>query len=52
MDCEWRSMFDFNLMKIAGEQIKSGSTLSEALDVAKGDLYVKSEETFHPFYPP
>ena len=35
LDCEWRSMFDFNLMKITAEQIQSGRTLSEALDVAE-----------------
>ena len=28
-------MFDFNLIEIAAEQVKAGSTLSEALDVAK-----------------
>jgi len=28
-------MFDFNLMKITAEQIQSGRTLSEALDVAE-----------------
>ena len=42
--CEWRSMFDFNLMKITAEQIQSGRTLSEALDVAEARRIYLSEE--------
>ncbi len=37
-------MFDFNLVKIASEKIKSGSTLSEALDVAEARRIYLSEE--------
>ena len=44
LDCEWRSMFDFNLMKITAEQIQSGRTLSEALDVAEARRIYLSEE--------
>ncbi len=42
-------MFDFNLMKITAEQIQSGRTLSEALDVAEGRRVYLSEEWTHPF---
>jgi hypothetical protein len=45
-------MFDFNLVKIAGEQVKSGSTLSEALDQAEAQRIYLSEEWIHPFYLP
>ncbi len=37
-------MFDFNLMKITGEQIQSGRTLSEALDVAEARRIYLTEE--------
>ena len=47
-DREWRSMFDFNLMKITAEQIQSGRTLSEALDVAEARRIYLSEEWIHP----
>ncbi len=49
LDCEWRSMFDFNLMKIMAEQIQSGRTLSEALDVAEARRIYLSEEWIHLF---
>ncbi len=49
---QWRSMFDFNLMKITAEQIQSVRTLSEALDVAEARRIYLSEEWTHPFYPP
>ena len=49
LDCKWRSMFDFNLMKITAEQIQSGRTLSEALDVAEERRIYLSEEWTHPF---
>ena len=52
LDCEWRSMFDFNLMKSTAEQIQSGRTLSEALDVADARPIYLSEEWSHPFYLP
>jgi len=45
-------MFDFNLIKITAEQIHSGRTLSEALDVAEGQRIYLSEEWTHPFYLP
>ena len=41
LECEWRSMFDFNLMKITAEQIQSGRTLSEALDVAEAGVFIR-----------
>ena len=44
LDCEWRSMFDFNLMKITAEQLQSGRTLSEGLDVAEARRIYLSEE--------
>ena len=37
-------MFDFNLVKIAGAQVKSGSTLSEALDQAEAQRIYLSED--------
>ncbi len=52
LDCEWRSMFDCNLMKITAEQIQSGRTLSKALEVAKARYIYLSEEWIHPFYLP
>jgi len=42
------SMFDFNLMKITAEQIQSGRTLSESLDVAKARHIYLTEEWTHP----
>jgi hypothetical protein len=42
-------MCDFNLMKITAEQIQSGRTLSEALDVAEARRLYLSEEWTHPF---
>ena len=41
-------MCDFNLMKITAEQIQSGRTLSEALDVAEARRIYLSEEWPHP----
>ncbi|MDA2934349.1 hypothetical protein MYX82_08390 [Acidobacteria bacterium AH-259-D05] len=52
LDCEWRSKFDFNLMKITGEEVKFGRTLSQALDVAEQRRIYLSEEWIHPFSPP
>jgi hypothetical protein len=40
-------MFDFNLMKITGEQTQSGRTLSEALDVAEARRIYLTEEQPH-----
>ncbi len=45
LDCEWRSMFDFNLIKITAEQIQSGRTLSEALEVAEARRIYLSVES-------
>ena len=42
-------MCDFNLMKITAEQIQTGETLSEALDVAEVWRIYLSEEWTHPF---
>ena len=50
LDCQWRSMFDFNLMKITAEQIQSGRTLSEALDVAEARRIYLSEGWTPLFY--
>ncbi len=49
LDCEWLSMFDFNLMKITAEQSQSGRTLSEVLDVAEARRIYLSDEWTHPF---
>ena len=51
LDCEWRSMFDFNLVKIAAEQIKSGRSLKQALDAAEAHRIYLSEEWIHPSLP-
>jgi len=40
-------MFDFNLMKSTAEQIQSGSTLSEALNLAEARRIYLSEEWIH-----
>ena len=40
-------MCDFNLMKITAEQIQTGGTLSEALDVAEVRRIYLSEEWTH-----
>jgi hypothetical protein len=45
-------MFDFNLMKIAGEQIESGRTLREVLDLAEARRIYLTEESSHSFYLP
>ncbi len=42
-------MCDFNLMKVTADQIQSGRTLSEALDVAEARRVYLSEEWTHPF---
>ena len=44
LDCEWRSMFDFNSMKITAEEVKSGRPLSEALDAAEAQRIWLSKE--------
>ena len=44
-------MFDFNLMKITAEEVKSGRPLSEALDAAEAQRIWLSKEWIHPFYP-
>ena len=49
LDCEWRSMFDFNLMKIAGEEVQSGRMLSEALDAAEARRIYLTDEWTHLF---
>ncbi len=45
-------MFNINLMKITAEQIQSGSTLSEALNLAEALRIFLSEEWIHPFCRP
>ena len=49
LDCEWRSMFNFNLLKIAAEKVLSGRPLSEALDLAEAERIWLSDEQLHPF---
>jgi len=48
VDIAWRSILDFDLMGKAAKQVRLGTKLTSALEISKGQGYMKVSNESHP----